>query len=129
MLDGVKNRLGSPRARWVILLASTILVLPSAGARLVFDDHLQALMRTAPPPIAGIPCAPFDLFAFARPGPLNDTLIDRGLLLPWWTDSQLLVAFFRPLASLTHVIDGWLWPRSVRMMHLQSVAWFALLLG
>ena len=50
-----------------------------------------------------MPYAPFDLFAFARPGPLNDMLIDRGMLLPWWTDRQLLVAFFRPLASLTHV--------------------------
>ena len=129
MLDGVKKRLESPRVRWVILVASTILVLPSAGTRLVFDDHLQALMRTPEGPVPGVPYAPFDLFAFARPGPLNDVLIDRGLLLPWWTDPQLLVAFFRPLSSLTHVIDGWLWPGSVRMMHLHSVAWYALLLG
>jgi hypothetical protein len=129
MLDGVKKKLDSPRARWVILVTSTILVLPSAGTRLVFDDHLQALMRTPEGPIPGIPYAPFDLFAFARPGGLNDVLIDRGLLLPWWTDPQLLVAFFRPLSSLTHVVDGWLWPGSVRMMHLHSVAWFALLLG
>ena len=129
MLDGVKKKLESPRARWVILLASTLLVLPSAGTRLVFDDHLQVLMRTPEGPIPGIPYAPFDLFAFARPGALNDVLIDRGLLLPWWTDPQLLVAFFRPLSSLTHVIDGWLWPGSVRMMHLHSVAWFAVLLG
>jgi hypothetical protein len=129
MFDGVKTKLGSPRARWIILLASTILVLPSVGTRLVFDDHLQALMRTAPSAVPGIPYAPFDLFAFARPGPLNDALIDRGMLLPWWTDPQLRIAFFRPLASLTHVVDGWLWPGSVRMMHLHSVAWYALLLG
>jgi len=129
MLDGVKTWLGSPRARWIILLASTLLVLPSAGPRLVFDDHLQALMRTAESRVPGMPYAPFDLFAFARPGPLNDMLIDRGMLLPWWTDRQLLIAFFRPLASLTHVIDGWLWPGSARMMHLHSVAWYALLLG
>jgi hypothetical protein len=129
MLDGVKHRLGSPHARWVILFLSTLLVLPSAGSRLLFDDHLQALMRTAEPRVPGLPYAPFDLFAFARPGPLNDVLIDRGMLLPWWTDSRLLIAFFRPLASLTHVIDGWLWPGSVRMMHLHSVAWYALLLG
>jgi hypothetical protein len=129
MLDGVKTWLGSPRAGWIILLASTILVLPSAGPRLVFDDHLQALMRTAEPGVPGMPYAPLDLFAFARPGSLNDMLIDRGMLLPWWTDRQLLIAFCRPLASLTHVVDGWLWPHSVRMMHLHSVAWYALLLG
>lgn len=129
MLDGLKNKLGNPRARWIILLVSTVLVLPSAGSRLVFDDHLQALMRTAESRVPGLPYMPLDLFVFARPGPLNDVLIDRGMLLPWWTDPDLLVAFFRPLASLTHVVDGWLWPGSVRMMHLHSVAWYALLLG
>ena len=129
MLDGLKTWLGSSRARWIILAASTILVLPSAGPRLVFDDHLQALMRTAPSRVPGMPYAPFDLFAFARPGAFNDMLIDRGMLLPWWTDRQLLIAFFRPLASLTHVVDGWLWPQSARMMHVHSVAWYALLLG
>jgi hypothetical protein len=129
MLDGVKTWLGSARARWIMLVVSTILVLPSAGPRLVFDDHLQALMRTADSRVMGMPYAPFDLFAFARPGPLNDMLIDRGMLLPWWTDRQLLIAFFRPLASLTHVVDGWLWPHSPRMMHLHSVAWYAVLLG
>ena len=56
-------------------------------------------------------------------------LIDRGMLLPWWTDRELLIAFFRPLASLTHIVDGWLWPHSARMMHLHSVAWYALLLA
>ncbi|HMI83629.1 MAG TPA: hypothetical protein VK550_06010, partial [Polyangiaceae bacterium] len=112
----MKTRLGSPRARWIILLASTILVLPSAGTRLVFDDHLQALMRARDARVPGLPYAPLDLFAFARPGTLNDVLIDRGMLLPWWTDSHLLISFFRPLASLTHVIDGWLWPGSARMM-------------
>ena len=129
MLDGVKTKLGTRHARWIILAVSTILVLPSAGSRLVFDDHLQALMRSGEPRVPGMPHAPLDLFAFARPGPLNDMLIDRGMLLPWWTDRHLLIAFFRPLASLTHVVDGWLWPHSVRMMHLHSVAWFALLLG
>jgi hypothetical protein len=129
MLDGVKTWLATPRARWIILVASTLLVLPSAGPRLVFDDHLQVLMRTAEPRVPGIPYAPLDLFTFARPGALNDALIDRGMLLPWWTDRALLIAFFRPLSSLTHVIDGWLWPGSARMMHLQNVAWFALLLA
>ena len=60
MLDGVKTRLGTSRARWIILVASTILVLPSAGPRLVFDDHLQALMRTAESRVPGMPYAPLD---------------------------------------------------------------------
>lgn len=128
MLRGVKTWLEGNRARWIILLAATTLVLPSAGPRLVFDDHLQALMRTPGGRVPGIPYAPLDLFAFARPGALNDALIDRGMLLPWWTDRELLIAFYRPLSSLTHVIDGWLWPDSPGLMHLHNVAWYALLL-
>lgn len=128
MLRRMKTWLESRRARFIILCLGTVLVLPSAGPRLVFDDHLQALMRMPVSPVAGIPHAPLDLFMFARPGPVNDVLIDRGMLLPWWTDRGLLIAFFRPLSSLTHVVDGWLWPDSPRLMHVQSVVWYALLL-
>jgi hypothetical protein len=129
MLDGVKSWLASRRGRVAIALVATTLMLPSAGPRLVFDDHLQVIVRSADRPVFGIPYAPFDLFAFARPGQLNDTLIDRGMLLPWWTDPALLIAFFRPLSSLTHVIDGWLWPTSARLMHLHNVAWYAAMLA
>lgn len=40
----------------------------------------------------------------------------------------MAVAFMRPVSSLTHALDHWLWPRSPFGMHLQSLAWFACML-
>src|SRR5688572_14338970 len=128
MFRSLKTWLESRRARFIIICLGTLLVLPSVGRRLVFDDHLQALMQMDPAPVEGISHAPLDLFMFARPGAVNDVLIERGMLLPWWTDRSLLIAFFRPLASLTHAVDGWLWPKSPELMHVQSVVWYACLL-
>ena len=128
-MSKIKNWLASTRARYIILLCGTLLVLPSIGPRLVFDDYLHAALLSPSAPSLGIPHAPLDLFVFARPGTTNDLLIDRGMLLPWWTDRNLLIAFCRPLSSLTHVIDTWLWPDSPRAMHVHNVAWYVLLLA
>jgi hypothetical protein len=54
--------------------------------------------------------------------------MDEGVLLPWWSDPQHLNAFFRPLSSLSHVLDFRLWPDSPALMHLHSLGWYALLL-
>ena len=47
---------------------------------------------------------------------------------PWWSDPEARLSFFRPLSSLTLWLDHQLWPKSPVMMHVQSLAWFALLL-
>lgn len=125
----MKTGLASAPARRLILCLGVALVIPSVGARLVLDDHLQSVMRMKVSPVAGIPHAPLDLFSFARPGTLNDTLMSRGMLLPWWTDRALRIAFFRPLASLTHVLDGYLWPDSPRWMYVHGLVWYAGLLA
>jgi hypothetical protein len=46
---------------------------------------------------------------------------------PWWTYDRLLIRLFRPLGVVTHWLDMQLWPNSVALMHLQSLAWLALL--
>ena len=50
---------------------------------------------------------------------------------PWWTLPTLRIAFFRPLAVLTHWADYRLWPDSGVLMHVHSIAWYGavLLLG
>ena len=39
------------------------------------------------------------------------------------------MSFWRPLSSLTHVLDHVLWPRSFVLAHAQSMLWFAALLA
>ena len=72
----------------------------------------------------------FDLFKFTTGDVDNNRrLMDVGLMLPWWTDQQLRVAFFRPISSFTHWLDERLWPGHPALMHAQSLFWFAALLG
>jgi hypothetical protein len=49
-------------------------------------------------------------------------------VLPWWSDPEVKLAFWRPLSAVTHLVDWSLWPRSPFIMHLQSLFWFALAL-
>jgi hypothetical protein len=111
------------------LLLGVLLVLPSITSYLLTDDHLQAVRRMPHSPIAEVPHTYFDLFNFGRPGEVNERFMDRGILLPWWTDREYLVSFFRPLSALTHDLDGFLWPRSPAMAHVQTIAWYIALLA
>jgi len=47
--------------------------------------------------------------------------------LPWWTDTDVKIAFFRPLAAATHWLDYRLWPESIVLIHLHSVLWYGVL--
>jgi hypothetical protein len=124
----LKSWLSRSLSRKAILLLGVILVLPSISHRLVLDDYLLALTQISAPPADGVPHSWLDLFVFGKPGKVNDGFMERGILLPWWTYREYRVAFFRPLSALTHDLDGWLWPHSPVMAHVQSIAWYVLLL-
>jgi hypothetical protein len=123
-----KHWLARSRAWIALAVLGVLFVLPSISNHLILDDHLQALSRLPRSPIPEIPHAPFDLFTFGRPGELNAHFIDRGILLPWWTDPEYLVSFFRPISALTHDLDGLFWPHSPALAHIQTIAWYAFLL-
>jgi hypothetical protein len=52
--------------------------------------------------------------------------MDVGLL-PWWTDPNIKGEFFQLIPTQTHILDYWLWPDRPELMHVHSLAWFALL--
>jgi hypothetical protein len=104
------------------------LATPALRTGWVADDWIQQLMLRRDGGVPGIAYQPFDLFRFVRGDPAQVTqLIDQGVL-PWWAHPQARLAFFRPLASLTHVLDHWLWPGSALLAHLHNLAWYAALL-
>ncbi len=79
-------------------------------------------------PVAGLPASRLDLFSFVGHSAGN-TLEQMNVgVLPWWTDPDVKLAFWRPLSALTHLVDWALWPRSPALMHAHSLAWFALAL-
>lgn len=106
-----------------------LLVSPSLVCGLVLDDHVLQLLARADPGIAGLHGDPFSLFRFTTGRPEDNlALMDQGALLPWWSEPYHLNAFFRPLSSLTHVLDFRLWPDRPWLMHAHSLLWFFALL-
>ncbi|HEX9101592.1 MAG TPA: hypothetical protein VF997_05275 [Polyangia bacterium] len=80
-------------------------------------------------PVAGLPESRFDLFSFVGHSTGNALAQMNVGVLPWWTDPEVKLAFWRPLSALTHLVDWRLWPRSPAAMHVHSLVWFALALA
>ena len=113
---------------WLVLLG-VALASPAIFTGLVADDLLHQLLSRDEPGIPGLSPKTLDLFHFASGDPtVTRQLMNHGVF-PWWTDGDLVLAFLRPLAGVTHWLDHRLWPEGPVWMHLHSLAWFALLLG
>jgi hypothetical protein len=109
---------------FVCALVGLALCFPAVGPSLFLDDYVLGLVARGEPRLPGLAQGRFDLFAFA-PGrvELNHTLVTQGLLLPWWSDPELKVVFFRPLSSITHHLDFVAWPDTPELMYLHSLLW------
>lgn len=124
---GGARRFGARRDyAWFIIALSVAIASPALTVGKLADDHIQALLLTHSRALAGYSQPWWRLFDFARPD-VNRQLMADGVL-PWWTDPELKISFFRPLSALTHWLDYRLWPDSTRQMHAQNLAWLALLL-
>jgi hypothetical protein len=109
-------------------ILAVVLVLPSLGAGFIADDFgMRLTMLDSPTTREVFATTPLDLFRFFDGNPER---VRRGMdlgFLPWWTHEEIKGAFWRPVASLTHIIDYALWPDSPAMMHAQSIVWYGLL--
>lgn len=110
------------RRAWLwVLAAATLLSLPALSSGFFNDDfiHRLALSSVAD----GYRRGPFTLYDFLRDGRENAALVNAGLL-PWFTDPELTVRFFRPLSSLLVALDVSLFGEQALPAHLHSFAWF-----
>ena len=124
MFEWIRRVLSRPRADLVVLAVGTLLILPSIPTGVAADDSVHELAVSGSNAIPGFARHPLDLFHFAT-GNFTKLLIDDGVL-PWWTDPKVHFAFFRPLSSLTHVIDHFVLGDVPALMHLHSVIWATL---
>jgi len=107
-----------------LLLAST-----AVGRHYVLDDYVLALIARGDQNVAGLVREPSDLFDFTTgEQALNRLLMEQGLMLPWWSDPQLKIAFYRPLSALLHRLDFALWPESPRAMYGHGLLWLGLVM-
>ncbi|UCE60196.1 MAG: hypothetical protein JSU63_00310 [Phycisphaerales bacterium] len=108
---------------WVLAILAMLLCSPALRLGWIFDDdfHRAALTR---PDIPTISRSPAELFVFIEGNKAaNSAAIAMGWL-PWWTQEDLRLAFYRPLTGLTHWVDYELWAKSPLLMHLHSLLWF-----
>jgi hypothetical protein len=108
------------RASALAWVASVALALPALRARFSLDDFLQRLVLEGKPPELGL--GPASLYDFMHSLPPRE-FIARGYL-PWHTDPQLTLRFFRPLSSLSIALDQRLFGRAELPSHLVNAAWF-----
>src|SRR5688500_3133593 len=79
-----------------VAIAGSLLVLTAVGPHWVLDDYVLGLNARNEPEIAGLRQGAFDLFTFTTGVPSdNRALMSAGVMLPWWSDESLHVAFFR----------------------------------
>jgi len=125
-----RERLARPGVIAWLPALGVLLATSAIGPYLVFDDYVLGLIARGEPKIAGLVRERNDLFSFTTGQPsLNRQLMERGFMLPWWSDQELKIAFFRPLSALLHRLDFALWPGSARAMYLHSLAWLGLVIA
>ncbi|HEX6239368.1 MAG TPA: hypothetical protein VFZ61_00690 [Polyangiales bacterium] len=111
----------------VIIALALLLTGTSLTLGFSVDELYQKVALNPRAPVQGLSGAPWDLFTFAPAGQ-TQTLMEQGVF-PWYTDPDFAISFFRPLSSLSLWIDHTLWPSNTALMHLHSMAWYALLLA
>jgi hypothetical protein len=133
--DTVRGVLGPIRSllgrRWLpagAILLALLLVSPSLGVGPMGDDYMQMARVDRRLRAPGFPYAPLDLFTFVSGDPAQRAVLLEEGVFGWWMAPDFRMAFWRPLSSLTHVLDHRLWPRSWVIAHAHSMLWFAALL-
>lgn len=121
-----RSLLAHRRLPWVLAAFGIVLTLPSLFIGWAMDDHVLRYASAGGEGISSELYKPTGLFGFLGDPEVVRSLKERGSL-PWWTADGFLLAFWRPLSSLTHWIDFRLWPENPLLMHLQSVLFYGLL--
>jgi hypothetical protein len=105
-----------------------LLVSPALGVGPMGDDYMQMARVDPRLHVPGFAYAPLDLFTFVSGDPVQRAVLLEEGVFGWWMAPDFRLSFWRPLSSLTHVVDQQLWPRSASLAHAHTLAWFAALL-
>jgi hypothetical protein len=105
MLDRFERPRSDRRVPFAAVIVAVVLFLPARGIGLYADDLThQSMFETASRMPGGIR-GDWDIFCFQSADRRNlRQMMDFGIW-PWWTSPSIRLAFFRPLASLSHALD------------------------
>jgi len=123
MLDRLKKLLASPRLPWIAAALSVVLFLPVLNVGLMMDDYLHRV--TFEGGLQVVPRPNWDLFRFVGPDRAEFAKnVDFGAV-PWWAPPDFKLAFFRPLAGMSHWFDYHFFPDHPEVMHAENILLFA----
>ncbi len=121
--------LASKRIGWIAVGVAVVLNLPSIPTGWYLDDLVHRAQFLEIGPMTDSSNMTDRMFDFLSGDPEQILSYKEIGVLPWWTDDTLKIRFWRPLSSLTHVVDYTLWPDRSGWMHVHNLAWLALLIG
>ncbi|HJL15815.1 MAG TPA: hypothetical protein RMH99_09170 [Sandaracinaceae bacterium LLY-WYZ-13_1] len=118
--------LARPRSHAVLVLVSVLLCAPALGVGWQLDDHVHHLLVQGGREARIMwrdPPHPLDLFRFVD-GDRADWRwgLSTGAA-PWYMHPEVRLAFWRPVAAATHVLDYTLLEEAPWAMHLHSLLW------
>ena len=127
-MNKIRIWLSHPSLPFIAVILAVGLTLPSLWNGFVIDDygHRNILLSDVPMSVRFM--SALNLFCFA--GEENSWRAEAQKkigLSSWWDPDDSKVCFFRPLTSITHWLDYQFWPNAPILMHLQSLAWFGML--
>ena len=127
-MNKIRTWLSHPSLPFFAVILAVGLTLPSLWNGFVLDDYTHRNVLLADIPMSVRFMSALNLFCFmseenswqARDG-------KKVGIIPWWSPDDSKICFFRPLTSITHWLDYQFWPDRPLLMHLQSLAWFGVL--
>ena len=121
--------LASKRIGWIAIGVAVVLNLPSIPTGWYLDDLVHRAQFLEIGPMTDSSNMTDRMFDFLSGDPEQILSYKDIGVIPWWTEDTLKARFWRPLSSITHVVDYALWPEKAEWMHVHNVAWLALLIG
>jgi hypothetical protein len=112
-----------------IAAAGVTLASPALLTEPVADDLLHELLLRDQPGILGLRPQTVDLFRFATGDPADAHALMNEGVFAWWADASVRLAFFRPLAGLSHWLDWHWFAGRTWWMHVHSLLWLTALLA
>jgi hypothetical protein len=120
----MRPRLTQRAGAWAALVTALVSV-PTLWVGFVGDDLLQRLMLEHRLP--GFGDGFWRSYEFTPQSLPTPEQVTRGIL-PWFTDPELQIRFFRPLTSASLAMDAWCFGRNAVLAHAHSIAWLLLLI-
>ncbi|MCC6488714.1 MAG: hypothetical protein IT364_14545 [Candidatus Hydrogenedentes bacterium] len=112
-----------------VLMASVacLLTMRSLNSGFATDDHFMRAVFSGFTEIPEYARPTLATFVFSDGSEeANRALMDRGVF-PWWTVPHARLAFWRPLASLSHYADFRIWGDNAKPMHAENMLLYALI--